>query len=218
MNDRIDLIKKVDSIFSILQSLNPYPTIELKYLDDFTLLVAIILSAQTTDIQVNKVTDKLFQIVKTPKEFLSFGLEKLMVHFSSLNLYKTKAKHIIETAQIVAEKFNSKVPDDFEKLIELPGVGRKTANVFLGTFHNQHRIGVDTHVTRVTNRLGLCDTQDPKKIEYILMDLIDKKWGSDSHHWLVLHGRYICKAKKPMCDECKIKDFCDFYKKSMIDT
>ena len=204
--------EKLDSIFELLSKENPEPKIELNYINDFTLLVAIILSAQTTDISVNKVTDKLFQIVKVPQDILDLGLDELMKSLSSLNLHKTKAKHIMETAKILIDKFDSKVPDDFDELIKFPGVGRKTANVFLGTFHNQNTIGVDTHVTRVSNRLGICNTQNVVLIEQILMKNISPKWGNKAHHWLVLHGRYICKAKKPKCEICCINNFCDFYK------
>jgi endonuclease-3 len=204
--------EKLDSIFEILSKENPDPKIELNYINDFTLLVAIMLSAQTTDISVNKVTDKLFQIIQTPNDAVKLGLDNLMQHLSSLNLYKTKSKHVIETAKILIEKFHSKVPNDFEELIKLPGVGRKTANVFLGTFYNHHdRIGVDTHVTRVSNRLGICKTQNVVTIEKTLMENISPRWGNKAHHWLVLHGRYICKAKKPKCDICSIKNFCDYY-------
>jgi endonuclease-3 len=204
--------EKLDSIFELLSKENPDPKIELNYINDFTLLVSIILSAQTTDISVNKVTDKLFKIVQTPKDISDLGLDELMKSLSSLNLYKTKAKHITETAQILIDKFDSKVPDDFDELIKFPGVGRKTANVFLSTFYNQNTIGVDTHVTRVPNRIGICNTQNVVLIEKILMENISKKWGNKPHHWLVLHGRYICKAKKPKCEVCCINNFCDFYK------
>ena len=205
------LQEKLDKIFTIFSEKNIPPTIELNYITDFELLISIILSAQSTDISVNKVTSKLYPIANTPKKILDLGLETLFTHLSSLNLYKTKSKHVIETAKILLEKYDSRVPQNFDDLISLPGVGRKTANVFLSTFYGEFRIGIDTHITKVTNRLGIISTKDVIKIEKILMDNIPEKWQGYCHHWLVLHGRYVCKAKKPLCKTCHINNFCDYY-------
>lgn len=207
----MDKSQKLDNIFSILEKTIVEPNTELKFKNDFTFLVAIILSAQTTDILVNKATKELFEIADSPEEFLKLGVDSLSKYISTLNLYPKKAKNIIKTCEILTEKFNSKVPNNFDDLISLPGVGRKTANVFLNNLYGHHVIAVDTHVARVSNRLGICDTKNPLKVEQELEKDTPKKWLRNAHNWLVLHGRYVCKAKKPDCDNCKISDYCDFY-------
>jgi endonuclease-3 len=207
----MDKYQKLDHIFSILSETIINPESELQYINEFTFLVAIILSAQTTDILVNKATKKLFEVADSPQKFLELGVEGLSQYISTINLYPTKAKNIIKTSEILVEKFNSKVPDNFDDLILLPGVGRKTANVFLNNLHGHHVIAVDTHVARVANRIGICETSNPLKVEQELEKNTPKKWLRDAHNWLVLHGRYVCKAKKPNCDQCKIQIYCDFY-------
>ena len=203
--------QKLDSIFSILEQTIETPDTELQFKNDFTFLIAIILSAQTTDIQVNKATKELFEIADSPEKFLELGVEGLSKYISTLNLYPTKAKNIIKTCEILVEKFNSKVPNNFDDLISFAGVGRKTANVFLNNLYNHHVIAVDTHVARVTNRIGVCDSTNPLKVEKELEKYTPKKWLRNAHNWLVLHGRYVCKVKKPNCNQCAINAYCDFY-------
>lgn len=207
----VDKKDKLDKIFSILSLEIQSPDSELKYKNDFTFLVAIILSAQTTDIQVNKATKDLFEIADNPHKFLELGFDGLAKYTSTINLYPTKTRNILKTCEILIEKFDSKVPENFDDLISLPGVGRKTANVFLNNFYNHHVIAVDTHVARVTNRIGICESDNPLKVEQALLNFTPEKWLRDAHNWLVLHGRYVCKAKKPNCLTCKISDYCDFY-------
>lgn len=207
----MDKNQKLDQIFSILSQTIETPKSELQYTNDFTFLVAIMLSAQTTDVQVNKATKELFNIASTPEQFLKLGAEGLSQYISTLNLYPTKARNIIKTCEILVENFDSKVPNNFDDLITFPGVGRKTANVFLNNFYEHHVIGVDTHVARVTNRIGICDSKNPLKVEQELEKYTPKKWLKDAHNLLVLHGRYVCKARKPDCLNCKINMCCDFY-------
>lgn len=206
-----DARKHVDEIFEIFQQCNPYPKIELYYTNAFTLLVAIVLSSQTTDKKVNLVTADLFQVVQSPIEMLQFGEENLRRKIRSIGLYNTKAKNIIILSSKLFEEKNSKIPNDFDYLITLPGVGRKSANVLLNAFFGLRTIAVDTHVFRVANRIGFVDTDDVIKTEYALYKIIDEKWLLDSHNWLVLHGRYICIARKPKCNICDIRVFCKYY-------
>jgi endonuclease-3 len=207
----ISISEKLDHIFQILSDINPSPNVELTYKTDFELLVSIILSAQSTDISVNKATEKLYRFSNTPEKIIDLGLENLLKYLSSLNLYRTKSKNVLETSKILFEKYNSIVPRNFDELIQLPGVGRKTANVFLSVFYGELRIGIDTHITRISQRLGISDTKNVLKIEKILEDNTSEKWKKYVNHWLVLHGRYICKAKKPLCETCKINNYCDYY-------
>lgn len=207
----ISIGEKLDHIFHILNDINPNPKVELSYKTDFELLIAILLSAQSTDASVNKATEILYKIANTPKQIIELGLENLLRYLSSLNLYRTKSKHVIETSKILLEKYDSIVPRNFDELIQLPGVGRKTANVFLSVFYGEPRIGIDTHITRVSQRLGISDTSNVLKIEKILEDNTPEKWKKYINHWLVLHGRYICKAKKPLCTVCKINNYCNYY-------
>jgi endonuclease III len=205
--------QEINKIFEIFAKENANPQTELEYKNEFTLLVAIVLSAQSTDIQVNKATKKLFEIAKTPQEILKLQENGLKKYINTIGLFNAKAKNIIELSKALIEKHQGKVPNNFDELIELAGVGRKTANVFLNCAHNQGVIAVDTHVFRVANRIGFCDEKTPEKTEFALMKIIPKKWLKDAHHFLILHGRYICKARKPECDKCKISAFCKYYNK-----
>lgn len=202
----------IDAIFGEFEKQNSNPLIELQYFNHFTLLVAIVLSAQSTDAGVNKATKSLFALHKTPESFLALGLDGLKCYISSIGLYNNKAKNIIALSQKVLQEHEGLVPCDFESLIKLPGVGRKTANVFLNTAFGAHRIGVDTHVFRVARRIGLSKGENELQVEKDLIELIPSKWLNRASHWLVLHGRYVCKAKKPLCHSCNISRYCDYYK------
>lgn len=200
---------KINKIFEIWQQANPNPATELQFSDNFTLLIAVVLSAQSTDIAVNKATAELFKIAKTPQEILAIGEEKLKKYISKIGLFNSKAANIIKLCTQIIENFNSEVPNDFESLQSLAGVGRKTANVVLNCAFNQPTIAVDTHVFRVANRIGFAMASNPEKTEAILKKVIPKKWQFHAHHWMILHGRYICTARKPKCSGCKINQFCE---------
>ena len=208
------LRKNVDEIFDRLSKQRPSPKIELEYKNNFTLFVAVVLSAQSTDKGVNKVTPALFQIADDPYKMLMLGEGGLKDHIKSIGLYNSKAKNIINACQIIVDEYNSQLPDNFEDLRKLPGVGRKSANVLLNSLFNEPTIAVDTHVFRVSNRLGLCKTKNPDATEFALNKKISIRWKKYAHHWLVLHGRYICKARKPICGECVIYDLCKFKDKN----
>jgi endonuclease-3 len=203
---------QIDKIFSTLQDQNPQPKTELEYTNNYTLLVAVVLSAQSTDVGVNKATKKLFAIANTPEKMLKLGEEKLKKHINTIGLYNNKAKNVIALSRILIEKLNSEVPENLEVLQTLPGVGRKTANVVLNCAFGHSTIGVDTHVFRVSNRLGLVNEKDVLKTELALIKNVPKKWQQHAHHWLILHGRYICTAKKPKCLICPINQHCKSYK------
>lgn len=202
--------KKVGQIFQILSKQRPSPKIELDYINNFTLFVAVVLSAQSTDKGVNKATPKLFEVADNPYKMLMLGEIKLKEHIKSIGLYNSKARNIINACQIMVDKHDNQLPNNFDDLCELPGVGRKSANVILNSLFNKHTIAVDTHVFRVSNRLGLCKTKTPDATEFALVKKIPDEWKKYAHHWLVLHGRYTCKARKPMCNECIIYDLCEF--------
>ncbi|MBM5782504.1 MAG: endonuclease III [Pelagibacterales bacterium] len=200
---------KIDQIFTIWQEENPHPKTELIYSNNYTLLVAVVLSAQSTDIGVNKATKALFKIADTPEKMLKLGEDGLKKHINTIGLYNGKAKNVIALSEILVKKFNSEIPQDFETLQSLPGVGRKTANVVLNCAFGKPTIAVDTHVFRVSNRIGFVKEKDVLKTELALLKKIPKKWMTHAHHWLILHGRYICQARKPKCEECKISEFCE---------
>lgn len=204
----------LDHIFEIFEKSNPQPRIELEYVNKFTLLVAIVLSAQSTDVGVNKATKALFAKFTTPQEFLELGLEGLRPYVKSIGLYNTKAKNIISLSGIICSKYDGQVPEDIESLISLPGVGRKSANVFLNTACGANCIGVDTHVFRVSRRIGISTGNNVLEVEKDLVERIAVKWLNRASHWLVLHGRYVCKAKKPLCSSCGIKKYCEYYGKN----
>ncbi len=205
--------KIIDKIFEALRNVNATPTTELKYVNDFTLLIAVILSAQATDASVNKATKLLFTHYDTPQKILELGEIKLRNYIKSIGLFITKAKNIVALCQILVDKYESKVPDNFNDLITLPGVGRKTANVILNCLFGQPTMAVDTHVFRVSRRLGLSIGNTPKQVETDLLKAIDTKWLQYAHHWLILLGRYICKARTPNCPVCPVKDYCEYYTK-----
>lgn len=200
----------IREIFRRFRKANPSPTTELVYHSEFELLISVILSAQATDKSVNKATQPLFKIVNTPEKFLKLGEKKVTEAIKSIGLYKTKAKNIIATCKLLVENFHSKVPTTREELETLPGVGRKTANVILNTCFGEPVIAVDTHIFRVANRIGLTDGKTPLDVEKQLEKNIPREFKQDAHHWLILHGRYVCVARKPHCPECIIRDLCEY--------
>ncbi len=202
--------EKIEKIIKIFKIDNPNPKTELNYRNDLTLLIAILLSAQATDNSVNKATELLFQEFNTIESFAKLSIENLQDYFKSINLYKTKSKHIFYLIKMIESEFKNKVPIKFEELIKLPGVGRKTANVFLSISQNKNTMGVDTHILRVSNRIGLIKTTQVLQAEKTLMKIIPENEIINIHQWLVLHGRYICKARKPNCKECKINTLCNY--------
>lgn len=202
--------KKIREIFLRFRKANPTPTTELIYHTPFELLVAVILSAQATDKSVNLATKKLFPIAKTPEKILALGEAGLKKYISSIGLYNSKAKNLMKTCKMLIENFSSKVPDTREALETLPGVGRKTANVILNTIFKQPTMAVDTHIFRVANRIGLAKGKTPLEVEKQLLKNIPEEFLHDAHHWLILHGRYICVARKPKCPECIINDICEY--------
>jgi endonuclease III len=201
----------INKIFEIFSSENPHPKTELEYKNHFTMLLAVVLSAQSTDIGVNKATKELFTNFDTAEKILALGEDGLKHYIKTINLYKTKAKHIIKLCSILTNKYDGNVPGSFEELIELPGVGRKTANVVLNSLFNKATIAIDTHVYRVAKRIGLSSSNTLLGVENDLLKKIPKKWLHFAHHWLILHGRYICKARKPLCEKCKLQKFCKYY-------
>lgn len=206
------LCNQAEQIFTILREQNPYPNTELKYTTPFELLVAVVLSAQATDVGVNKATAALFKFANTPQQIELLGVSGLESYIKSIGLYKTKAKNIFNLAKELIARFDAEVPDNFTDLITLPGVGRKTANVILNTLYGHQSIAVDTHVFRVSNRLGLSCGKNPFEVETDLQEVIPQQFKVKAHHWLILHGRYICRARKPLCTMCNIKQYCYFYK------
>lgn len=203
--------EKIERIFTAFHHHNPNPKGELYHTNNFTLLVAVILSAQATDAGVNKATEPLFKKISNPQDILDLGLEKLQDAIKTIGLYRAKAENIFKTAKILVEQYNGQVPQTREELEQLAGVGRKTANVILNIAFGQPTIAVDTHVFRVANRLGLCQTKTPLATELTLLEIIPKEFLPHAHHWLILHGRYICKAKKPECDKCFLTAYCQYY-------
>lgn len=204
---------KRHEIFSRLKLANPHPKTELVYSNPFELLIAVMLSAQATDKSVNQATRALFLEANTPEKILSFGEDNLRNSIKSIGLYKTKAKNILSACRILIEKHNSHVPQTGSELENLPGVGHKTANVILNTAFGEPTIAVDTHIFRVANRTGLATGNNVLKVELKLLKLVPKEFHHDAHHWLILHGRYVCKARKPECSICIIEDLCDFKNK-----
>lgn len=206
-----DQIKKM---FTTLRAQNPKPETELKWTNPYTLLVAVALSAQATDVGVNKATEKLFKIVSTPQQMLDLGLESLRDHIKTIGLYNTKAKNVMAAAKILVEEHDGEVPQTREELVKLPGVGRKTANVILNTAFGQIAMAVDTHIFRVSNRTGLAPAKTVEKVEQKLLKRVPEEFLLDAHHWLILHGRYTCKARTPDCTNCIIYDVCNFKDKT----
>ncbi len=202
--------QKRREIFERLQAANPHPTTELEYHSPFELLIAVMLSAQATDISVNSATRQLYPVANTPQAILNLGEEKLREYIQRIGLYKTKAKHVIQTCRILLEQHNSEVPQTRDALEALPGVGRKTANVILNTAFGQPTIAVDTHIFRLSNRINLAPGKTVLDVEKKLLKVIPAEFMLNAHHWLILHGRYICQARKPKCGECIIYDLCEY--------
>ncbi|MGQ4005549.1 endonuclease III [Francisellaceae bacterium CB300] len=202
--------EKRTAIFKIWQENDPNPTTELEYSSTFELLIAVILSAQATDVSVNKATEVLYKVANTPEQIFALGEEKLASYIKSIGLYKTKAKNVIKTCKDLIEKFDSQVPDNLDDLISLAGVGRKTANVILNTAFRKFAMAVDTHIFRLSNRIPLAKGKNVVEVEKRLMRVIPKEYLLDAHHWIILHGRYICTAQKPKCRNCIIYDYCEF--------
>lgn len=198
----------IQEMFSRLQAQNPKPTTELVYNSPFELLIAVILSAQATDVSVNKATAKLYQVANTPQAILDLGLEGLKTYIKTIGLYNTKAANIIKTCEILVTQHQGQVPNNRESLEALAGVGRKTANVVLNTAFGQPTIAVDTHIFRVANRLGLAKSSTVDGVEKQLLACIPDEFKLDAHHWLILHGRYVCTARKPQCQSCLLADLC----------
>ena len=203
------------AIFSKLRDRMPAPTTELEYQSPFELLIAVILSAQATDVSVNKATRRLYPVANTPEALLKLGVAGLKPYIKTIGLFNSKAENIIKTCRILIEKHDGKVPRTRAELEALPGVGRKTANVILNTAFGEPTIAVDTHIFRVANRTGLAKGKTPLEVEKRLVRLTPDEFRKDAHHWLILHGRYVCKARKPLCGECPIVEWCEFRNKEL---
>ncbi|OZI39217.1 endonuclease III [Bordetella genomosp. 1] len=206
--------QKRREIFARLQAANPHPTTELEYETPFQLLIAVLLSAQATDKSVNIATRKFFPQYGTPEKMLALGVDGLTDYIKTIGLFRTKAKNAIETCRLLIERHGGEVPRDRESLEALPGVGRKTANVVLNTAFGMPTIAVDTHIFRVSNRTGIAPGKNVLEVELKLEKVIPREYMQDAHHWLILHGRYICVARKPKCPQCGISDLCDFKPKT----
>lgn len=200
-------------IFLRLQAVNPHPTTELEHASPFELLVAVILSAQATDKSVNLATRELFPVANTPQKIVDLGEDELRGYVQRIGLYQTKSKHIIQMCRILLEQHDGQVPQTREALEALPGVGRKTANVILNTAFGQPTIAVDTHIFRISNRIGLAPGKDVQEVEKKLLKFVPDEFKLDAHHWFILHGRYTCVARKPKCGECVIQDLCEYKEK-----
>ena len=204
-------------IFRRLREDNPNPTTELAYTSEFELLIAVILSAQATDVGVNKATAKLYPVANTPEAIYALGYEGLCEYIKTIGLYPSKAKNVIETCRLLIERHASQVPQNRQDLEALPGVGRKTANVVLNTAFGQLTMAVDTHIFRVSNRTGIAPGKNVLEVEQKLLRFIPPEFLRNAHHWLILHGRYVCQARKPRCGSCRIEDLCDFKAKTSDD-
>lgn len=202
------------ALFACLKSVNPYPTTELEYRTPFELLIAVMLSAQATDKSVNLATRSLFAQANTPQKMLELGEAALLEYIKSIGLFKTKAKNILATCKLLIDHHQGEVPRTREQLEKLPGVGRKTANVILNTAFGEPTIAVDTHIFRVANRTGLARGKNVMEVELKLLKVVPKEFRHDAHHWLILHGRYVCKARKPECGRCVIYHLCEFKEKT----
>ncbi|MEQ5237149.1 endonuclease III [Proteus terrae] len=201
-------------ILTRLRDDNPQPTTELKFDSPFELLISVLLSAQATDVSVNKATAKLYPVANTPQAILTLGVDGLKKYIKTIGLYNTKAENVIKTCQILVDKHNSEVPENREALEALPGVGRKTANVVLNTAFGWPTIAVDTHIFRVSNRTGFAPGKNVNEVEQKLLRVVPAEFKVDCHHWLILHGRYTCIARKPRCGSCIIEDLCEFKEKT----
>ena len=206
--------EKRKQIFERLKTANPNPTTELEYTTPFELLIAVILSAQATDVSVNKATRKLYIVANTPEKIFTLGIDGLIPYVQTIGLYRNKAKNVIDTCRLLIEHHHGEVPRDRESLQALPGVGRKTANVVLNTAFGQPAMAVDTHIFRVSNRTGLAPGKNVDIVEQKLMKFVPPEYLLDAHHWLILHGRYTCLARTPLCWNCPIADLCEFKTKT----
>lgn len=210
--------ENINKFFATLCSLNPEPRTELEYVNSYTFLVAVVLSAQSTDVGVNKATRPLFGKIKTPQQMIKLGEAGLKEHIKTIGLFNAKAKNVIALSEMLVNKFglrDGSLPHDREALQSLPGVGRKSANVALNVLWGDGVIGVDTHVFRVANRTGLAHGKTPEEVEEGLLKAIPKKWLRHAHHWIVLHGRYVCKARAPDCKNCAVRELCEFKEKNL---
>jgi endonuclease III len=205
----------IEPFFATLKAANPQPNTELEYTSVFELLAAVLLSAQATDVGVNKATRRLFPVAGTPEKILALGLEGLEGHIKTIGLYRSKAKHLLETCRILVEQHGGEVPRTREALEALPGVGRKTANVVLNVAFGEPTMAVDTHIFRVGNRTGLAPGKDPYAVEMQLLKRVPPNYLVDAHHWLILHGRYVCQARKPLCWQCGVSGYCSFKPKTL---
>lgn len=203
-------LKDVDEFFARLSAADPEPEGELNYVNEFTLTVAVVLSAQATDAGVNKATEKLFKIADTPEKMLALGEAKVRDHIKTIGLYRNKAKNVIALCEMLIADFGGEIPQTRDELVKLPGVGRKTANVVLNIAFGQPTMAVDTHIFRLGNRTGMAPGKNVDQVEDKLVKRIPKHWMQHAHHWLILHGRYVCKARKPECWNCVVKDLCRF--------
>ncbi len=208
---------KRHQIFTRLQETMPEPTTELEYKTPFELLIAVILSAQATDVSVNKATKPLYEVANTPEAIHALGLRKLKSYIKTIGLYNTKAQNVIKTCRILMDEHHSEVPEDRAALEALPGVGRKTANVILNTAFGHPTIAVDTHIFRVSNRTRIAPGKNVRQVEDKLLKFVPDEFKKDAHHWLILHGRYVCTARKPRCGACVIEDLCEFKDKTEIE-
>lgn len=206
---------QIEEFFARLKKESPAPRGELGYINPFTLLVAVVLSAQSTDVGVNKATGPLFKVADIPEKMVALGIERLKDYIKTIGLYNTKAKNVIRLSEMLVEQYGSQVPEDRVELEKLPGVGRKTANVVLNTAFGQATIAVDTHLFRVSNRTGMAPGKNPLEVELGLLKVIPEKYLKDAHHWLILHGRYICKSRKPECAKCPVSDLCAYEAKTI---
>ncbi|HQX27643.1 MAG TPA: endonuclease III [Alphaproteobacteria bacterium] len=204
----------VKKFFSTLRAKNPEPRSELEYTNPYTLLVAVVLSAQATDIGVNKATKELFKTIDTPQKMVALGLDKLKTHIKTIGLFNTKAKNVIALSEKLIYEYDGKIPNTRDELVKLPGVGRKTANVVLNVAFGQPTMAVDTHIFRVSNRTSLAPGKTPEAVEEKLLKVVPTEFAMHAHHWLILHGRYICKARTPLCAECPVYDQCAYKAKT----
>jgi len=205
---------QIDTFFATLQAANPQPQSELEYTSVFELLAAVLLSAQATDVSVNKATRKLFPLANTPQRILDLGLERLEEHIKTIGLYRSKARHLMQTCRILLERHGGQVPRTREELEALPGVGRKTANVVLNVAFGEPTMAVDTHILRVSNRTGLAPGKTPYEVEMALLRRVPARYMEHAHHWLILLGRYVCLARKPRCWQCRVAGCCGFNPKT----
>jgi endonuclease III len=205
----------IDPFFATLRGANPLPVSELEYTSPFELLVAVLLSAQATDVGVNKATRRLFPVAHTPQAIIDLGLARLEDYIRTIGLYRTKARNLMETCRILVEQHGGRIPRTRDALEALPGVGHKTANVVLNVAFGEETMAVDTHIFRVSNRTGLAPGKDPLEVETKLMKVVPKEYLADAHHWLILHGRYVCVARTPRCWECAVIQYCGYQPKTL---